>query len=391
LTPKLYAESAARLAAVLRFDESAIRQLSRESPASVLEASEAHGVQCLLGRALQRRKPEGSVSDDLLAGLEAIVRYEQGIELVRGGELRRLVDRFRAAGIPALLFKGAALAYTHYPFPFLRPRFDTDFLIRPLDRTAAAELLGALGYNSVNAVERDAIFTQRMFRKPCAGRVVHMLDLHWRISNRPLFRDTLSFDELESGAVPIAAVGPGAKTPCAVHSLLLASVHPVAHHHCDWWLIWLYDIFLLGHGLSSQEWREFLELAAARKVSYLCKEAFRLVSRYFGTPVWLRESGVLEIPQQRRVEEPSAAYLNGERNARHDLMLDLNAMQGLREKSRLLAAHSFPDVRYMRAAYGTSGSAGIIAAYGRRIINACLQLIRAGRSPRTATSGQEYP
>jgi hypothetical protein len=341
-------------------------------------------VQCLLGRALQRLTPQGSVSDELLAGLDALVRYEQGIELVRGGELRHVVDRFHVAGIPALLLKGAALAYTHYPFPFLRPRCDTDLLIRTADRAGAAELLESLGYNRMNAVERDAIFTQWAFQRLCAGRVVHTVDLHWRISNRPLFRDTLSFDELQADAVPIAAIGPGAKTPCGVHSLVLASIHPVAHHHCDWWLIWLYDMLLLGQGLSSQEWQQFLDLAATRKVSYLCKEVFRLASKHFGTPAWLRESGVLEIPEQRRVEEPSAAYLNGERNARRDLILDLNAIKGLREKARLLAAHSFPDVRYMRAAYGTSGSAGIIAAYGRRIINACLQLIRAGRSPRTA-------
>src|SRR5206468_7655893 len=201
---------------------------------------------------------------------------------VRRDELRRVIEGFYVTDIPALLFKGAALAYTHYPFPHLRPRCDTDLLVRPGDRLRASGLLASLGYHRVNAVDRDAVLTQWMFEKPGIGRVVHTLDLHWHISNRPLFRDILSFDELEPRAEAVAAIGRGANTPCAVHSLLLACVHPVAHHHCDWRLIWLYDILLLAQDLDPGEWTQFLDLAARKQVSDLCRHAFRLVSQYFG-------------------------------------------------------------------------------------------------------------
>src|SRR5437867_1504396 len=183
------------LAAVLRSDDGAIRHLSLEPASSVLEAATDHGVHCLLGRAMHNQKARREVSEELATALDGLLRREQGVELVRRGELRRVIEGFDVTGIPALLFKGAALAYTHYPFPHLRPRCDTDLLVRPGDRLRASGLLASLGYHRVNAVDRDAVLTQWMFEKPGIGRVVHTLDLHWHISNRPLFRDILSFDE----------------------------------------------------------------------------------------------------------------------------------------------------------------------------------------------------
>ena len=58
----------------------------------------------------------------------------------------------------------------------------------------------------------------------------------------------------------------------------------------------------------------------------------------------------------------------------------MNAISGIWNKLRFVAAHTFPDVRYVRTAYGVSGGLSVAAAYGRRIFNAGLQLIRAGRA-----------
>jgi hypothetical protein len=328
---------------------------------------------------MHNHKARREVSEELATALDGLLRREQGVELVRRGELRRIIEGFDVTGIPALLFKGAALAYTHYPFPHLRPRCDTDLLVRPGDRLRASGLLASLGYHRLNVVDLDAVLTQWMFEKPGIGGVVHTLDLHWHISNRPLFRDILSFDELEPRADAIPAIGRGANTPCAVHSLVLACVHPVAHHHCDWRLIWLYDILLLAQDLDPGEWAQFLDLAARKKVSDLCRHAFQLVSQHFGPARWLRERGILEISERLRAEEPSRAYLSEERNRRRDLIFDVNAISGVWNKLRFVAAHTFPDVHYVRTAYGVSGGLSVAAAYGRRIFNAGLQLIRAGR------------
>ena len=50
------------------------------------------------------------------------------------------------------------------------------------------------------------VFTQTPFERH-TGSVRHVIDLHWAISNRPLFADLLSFDELVHDAIPVTAVG----------------------------------------------------------------------------------------------------------------------------------------------------------------------------------------
>src|SRR5207247_1338905 len=55
---------------------------------------------------------------------------ESAREPGRRAELRRLSSAFAAERIPALVCKGAAVAYQVYAQPWLRPRHDTDLLIR---------------------------------------------------------------------------------------------------------------------------------------------------------------------------------------------------------------------------------------------------------------------
>jgi len=63
-----------------------------------------------------------------------------------------MVAALGAAGVRVVLFKGAALAYTHYPAPHLRVRADTDLLVTAEDHyiegglgSAVAEVLAEAG------------------------------------------------------------------------------------------------------------------------------------------------------------------------------------------------------------------------------------------------------
>ncbi len=60
-------------------------------------------------------------------------------------ELRRVVAACGEAGVRAVLIKGAALAYTHYRLPHLRPRSDSDLVIMESDRETLAQVLPDLG------------------------------------------------------------------------------------------------------------------------------------------------------------------------------------------------------------------------------------------------------
>ena len=51
-------------------------------------------------------------------------------ELMRGREVRAVVDALQDAGVAAILLKGTPLAYSVYEHPSHRPRNDTDLIIR---------------------------------------------------------------------------------------------------------------------------------------------------------------------------------------------------------------------------------------------------------------------
>ncbi len=67
-------------------------------------------------------------------------------ELARRVEIARVFDALAIAGIDSLLRKGTGLAYGCYANPTLRPRADTDLLVRLKSGAAASDILRALGY-----------------------------------------------------------------------------------------------------------------------------------------------------------------------------------------------------------------------------------------------------
>src|SRR5207247_8298772 len=119
------------------------------------------------------------------------------LEAGRESELRGVLSGFAAAGVPALVIKGAALAYSRYPEPWLRHRNDNDVLVRGDGAKAAGCVLSMLGYQpGANALPGELANHQLPYVKTDRLGFRHVVDLHWKISNRPLFANVLTFDEL---------------------------------------------------------------------------------------------------------------------------------------------------------------------------------------------------
>ena len=123
--------------------------------------------------------------------LAATLREAAMADLFRERELRRLLERLAAAGVNALLLKGAGLAYTVYPAPHLRPRGDVDLLIARADLEAADRALLAGGW--LRAVEQTTSRSRRSATM-CSGSAASFaehLDLHWKIAVPHVFGDAL--------------------------------------------------------------------------------------------------------------------------------------------------------------------------------------------------------
>jgi hypothetical protein len=326
--------------------------------AALLQAANEHGVAALLtGAAIQ------SWPDDVQQALRETRRGDAVIEALRRQALQQLAAAFAERDIQCLVIKGAQLAYTHYPQPWLRPRVDTDLLIRPADRERADAALRALGYLPKTQISGTLVNHQLQYERDDRYGLTDTIDLHWKVTNPHLFADVLTFDELIGAAQPIPRLGQ-ALGPSAAHALLLACVHRVAHHRNSDLLMWLHDIHLLAGSLDASERDEFVELARRKRVRAICADGLDKAQRQFATvhpPGWLDR-----LADAGGESEPSAAFLQPGVRRIDMLLWDLRALGGWARRLRLVRETVFPPAAYVRARYGPDTP--LVLAYLNRIV-----------------------
>lgn len=298
------------------------------------------------------------------ADLLAELRPAAVIDAARQAELRTVLGALARADAPALVIKGAAVAWTHYERPELRPRADTDLLIADAHRDRVAAALAALGYTREPGTEGRLITSQFHFQKRDRAGIEHRLDVHWRISNARAFADALSYAELLDAAVPLPALGPDARAPSAVHALLLACIHRVAHHIDSTDLLWLYDIALLARACTARERAQFVRLASERRMRAVCARNLELAAEAFGGigAEWL---GAL-APSS--AAEPSAAFLASGLAQIDVLRADLAATPGWHRRVQLIGEHLFPRPAFMYERYRTRQPLALPFLYLHRVV-----------------------
>ena len=354
------------LASLLRNDLAS----SLPEMAPLLSAAEWHGVGPL---AWHRLNEDPSTAAAVRDALDAPVRAAVTRELLEQRELTRVLDALHSAGARVLVVKGTALAYTVYPQAWLRPRLDTDLYVHPEDRSSAVETLAGCGYARFDAISTGEFVNQQVVftrRDPIGAR--HVLDVHWKLSNPQMVADSLQFDRLWPGVVPVA-LGEHARVPMAAHSLVLACVHRLAHHQGDERLVWLYDILLLARSLDADGWREASRVASDGGVASLVLDGLRRARQVLGAPVPEQVEASLDTSSAR---EPARRYLTKRIKRRHVLVSDLHALQSWRARGRLLREHLFPPRTFMRQRYGEATRWPLSALYVHRIVTGAVNWVR---------------
>jgi len=252
---------AARDAAGFHLDAPALHILDDEGMVGVAVGA-GIGVEAPLAAAFRERIAKLRARD----GLHAAV-------------LERVNTAVEQAGLTALVFKGEALARTHYAASFERQRTDIDLWLRPDDLRPAVAALRLAGCRLVSGlVSRYARF-EVVFD---AGLPMPVgLDLHIRPFFRPWRLQSLTFDRvLES-----AAALPGLSCLCApdpVTALILAAVHLDKNPHKR--AIWLYDIHLLGRDPLIRE--RAIALAGIDGETNTVQDALTASDALFGDEPW---------------------------------------------------------------------------------------------------------
>jgi hypothetical protein len=299
------------------------------------------------------------------------LRVAAARELSCRRDIVEVLDAARHSGVDVLLLKGAALAYTHYREPHLRPFNDVDLLIRAADRNRAAEAVASAGYS--RAIETDAELwsgQQHFVKTTPSGRV--MIDLHWRIANPIAFAEALVFDDVWERAVAVPALGSHARTLSPADSLLLACLHRVAHHKDRLQLLWLWDIHLLASRMAAGEFQAFAAAALRARVGAVCAHSLAVAQECFRT-------AIPDDVTRRLVDatgEPSAVFVDRAMTPFDVARADLAALHGWRARVGLLREHLFPSPGYMRRKYADWPAALLPLAYVHRMIRGAPRWLR---------------
>lgn len=363
----------AALCALLRGEPAAWPESDAAAFAARLQTCAAvHGVDRLLSRQLS----QGGLGERPLSQVTYSARdiHELAvIELSRKHQLVCVLNALADCDVNPLLLKGAALGYWLYPSPLLRPRGDTDLLIRSAERTVVNRVLTELGYEKLNAISGEIVTYQCGYATRDRFGIDHLLDLHWRISNTQLFARAFDYEELKSRSIPIGTLGEHARGLSLADALLHACMHRAHHLHSAIQvhgvprcggdrLIWLYDIHLLVGAMSSCELAEFAGLAEQKAVRAICRDALLRARQCFNTEICHELLTALARPGPF---EPSAAHLlTG--SARH-LMTELRSLPRWRDRATLLREHLFPSGDYIREKYAATGPLWLPVLYLKRV------------------------
>jgi hypothetical protein len=262
-----------------------------------------------------------------------------------------------------LVFKGAALAHSHYPQAWLRPRLDSDILVSPARTAQVFDALERSGYARTPSTSGRLVVSQASFTRTDAFGLTHALDLHWKIANWHVIACASSHAELASRSLPLAQLGPSARAVSDADALLLACLHRAAHHRDSEELLWLYDIHLVAERLEERDWTVVIRASERGAVKAICARGLALVRDYFGSPIPARVMDAMADAHGER----SSIYLSKKVRLVDGLVADLR-MLPLRDCIRLLAEHACPPARYISQKYGLTSRGALLLFYARRLV-----------------------
>ena len=217
---------------------------------SLLRIAAGHGMTSIVWRSLSLHAKR--VPAEVLALLRTRYLTNSARNLYLANELLNVLDLLESNGVPAIAFKGPALAAAAYGEPGLREFSDLDILVQPSTFIRARQTLIEHGYRPRCSDQRaleSAVF-QCFEDAFVADDGVAVLDVHWRIVPR-----YLSFPDSESlwaRARRAELQGRYVNTLAAEDLLLFLCVHGAKH---GWPLLsWICDLAGLIHRNDSLDW-----------------------------------------------------------------------------------------------------------------------------------------
>lgn len=349
----------ADLAAVLRTPDNFEALCDRYSAAAVVDAFRREGVAPYV--AWLRPDASALADDRRRAVLDASVQHT---------ELRRVCAHLASEGITAVIFKGGAWAHTDYPEPWCRPSIDIDLLVAPDHRLRAFDAIVRLGYRRAGRLPGEFVNGQEVFERTIVAGTTMAVDLHWHVSNRLWMRRRLPTSDLIARSVPAPFAGESARRVCDDDGLVIACLHPSAHHSRHTLMKWSLDLALMARRFSQEDVGRFRARARALGVSALVARALNDAGAVVdGEVIPLLQSATVRAIADDGADDPSRAWLDPNRDQLQDAVDDFRALSGWRDRARLLREHLLPPVSFMRTRYGAAPGVVLPVLYVHRVVS----------------------
>ena len=334
---------------ILRTQEAGDIDLKLSPPVqeALIDHAQDHGVGPLCYERICGSALIKSFDTELLARLHIHTVAETVLDTHRQRCLREVLTALGKAGINSLVFKGSALAQTHYSQTYLRPRDDNDILVAHHHLTALNTILSRLGFQRTVTNQQDLILRQYLYWRRDSNGCLHNLDIHWALNNRQGLGDKLNLTELRIRASPLHGLGEFALAPHPVDAVLIACLHLAAHHAGEIRLIWLYDLHLLIEAMSTEELKRLADEIQRLDLVQACSLGLGLAAFYFsqsGSKFEILGAEPLDpetVRAPRRIEAWQA---------------DLSALPSMSLRIRYLSQHLIPNSRYMLRRAGKTSS-----------------------------------
>ncbi len=320
----------------------------------LLVAAGEQGVEGLLYIALRALQAK-SISPELLAALENTYRRTQVRNITLREELRSVLERLAAAGIPAIVLKGAALVELVYGDIGLRPMCDVDLLVRLEHAKLAETLMHEAGYSRAGKPEVTPGF-DRMFRinTPLQSPAPfgNMVEIHWRLSAPLFISRSVDYTAVWERAAPVTLAGQPAYALGAEDWVLHLAVHTF-YSHRQIRLLNLVDLDRLVRYFDERlDWDKMLEIGESFHWLPALAAVLPQALYLFGTPIpddVIRTAEAYKLPEfDRRL---FAWWLTPGRSDRQHVFPDWLILAGLGPRLRVLWAYLFPDRAYMETRY----------------------------------------
>jgi len=333
-------------------------------PAASAEAcvtqAKQDGVAALLYTCLRSRS-NFPVPDAIMSALAPLHAQAVAIEMLREIQAQRLQSVLLQLGLPFLLLKGAALAHWAYDCAYLRSRDDLDVLFA--DEASAQrgiEALESLGYQRVSSQFNGPNY-ERCLRLDSKEGLTWWVDVHWRMSNHPVFAERFSFQELLERSIVFSGNN-AVRGLGAVHAFLHAAIHRISNLLIGSGdrLIWLFDLHQIAHRLHAEDWQHLVEIAKVRQLAGPCVSSMDRCTALFSTlwPPWvLNELRALAELERFKVK-----------NAHSRWYFEWQSLRSMPVAMRLsfVLRKVWPARAYMDERYGLTHAHQLPVAYVRR-------------------------